>query len=80
MQAICKADIKSLILPQLTSKKKKNTWILYCLLYVLKESEVVTWKSSIKKVFLKIPQNTQENIFAKVSFAIKLLFGGLQLH
>ena len=77
MQAICKADIKSLILPQLTSKKK-NTWILYCLLYVLKESEVVTWKSSIKKVFLKIPQNAQE--IAEVSLAIKLLFGGLQLH
>ena len=45
--------------------------------YVLEESEVVAWKSSIKKVFLNIPQNSQENICAGVSFAIKLQAEGL---
>ena len=50
------------------------------LLYVLDESEVVARKSSIKMVFLKIPQNSQENICVVVSFAIKLQAGGLQLH
>ena len=40
--------------------------------YVLEESEVVAWKSFIKKVFLNIPQNLQENICAGVSFTKKL--------
>ena len=31
-------------------------------------------------VNLKIPQNSQENICAEVSFAIKLPAGGLKLH
>ena len=39
--------------------------------YVLEESEVVARKSSIKKVFLNIPQNSQENICARVSFEKK---------
>ena len=51
---------------------------LYTLL--LEESVVVAQKSSMKKVFLKIPQNLQENIYAGVSFAIKLQARGLQLH
>ena len=45
--------------------------------HVLKESEVVTRKSSIKEVFLNIPQNSQENIYTGVSFAIKLQAKGL---
>ena len=45
--------------------------------YVLEESEVVAWKSFIKKVFLNIPQNLQENICAGVSFIIKLQAEGL---
>ena len=45
--------------------------------YVLEESEVVTLKSSIKEVFLNIPQNSQENIYTGVSFAIKLQAEGL---
>ena len=28
--------------------------------YVVEESKVVAWKSSMKKVFLNIPQNSQE--------------------
>ena len=48
--------------------------------YVLEELEVVAWKCSIKKVFLNIPQNSQENSSAGVSFAIKPQAGGLQLH
>ena len=35
-------------------------------------SEAVIWSSSVKKVFLKISQNSQENNFARVSFLIKL--------
>ena len=45
--------------------------------YVVEESEVVAWKSSMKKVFLNIPQNSQENICAGVFFAIKLQAEGL---
>ena len=46
-----------------------------------------TWRVSssrpeefYEKGVLKIPQNLQENIYAGVSFAIKLQAGGLQLH
>ena len=60
--------------------KKKNTWTSFYLLYALEESEVVTWMSSLKKVFLKIPLNSQENICAEVSFAIKPQAEDLQLH
>ena len=45
--------------------------------YVLEGSEAVAWKSSIKNVFLNIPQNLQENICAGVSFTIKLQAEGL---
>ena len=38
--------------------------------YLVEESEVVARNSSMKKMFLKIPQNSQENICAGVSFAI----------
>ena len=77
-----KVAIKSLILSQLISLwcLYYNIWTRFHQLYVLEQSEVVALKSSIKKVFLKIPQNSQENICAEVSFAIKLQAGGLQLH
>ena len=54
--------------------------IFISIFYVVKESEVVAGKSSIKKAFLKTPQNSKENTYAGVSFAIKLQAGGLQLH
>ena len=34
--------------------------------------EAVTWRCSVKKVFLEIWQNSQENTCARVSFLIKL--------
>ena len=34
--------------------------------------EAVSWKCSVKKVFLKISQNLQKNTFAKVTLLIKL--------
>ena len=37
-------------------------------------------RCSVKKVFLEISQNSQENICAKVSFLIKLQASGLQLY
>ena len=33
-----------------------------------------------KKVFLEIPQNSQENAFARVSFLLKLQASGLRLY
>ena len=47
---------------------------------ILEAPEVAARKSSMKKVFLKIPQNFQENICAEVSFTVKLQAGGPQLH
>ena len=44
------------------------------------EPEVVTWRSSIKKVLLKILHKSQRNICAGVSFLIKIQAGGLQLY
>ena len=50
------------------------TYDLYTfLLTLLEKSEVVARKSSIKKVFLKIPQNLQENVGSRVSFCNKAL-------
>ena len=49
--------------------------------YILKtrdNSEVVVSRCSVKKVFLKISQNSQKNTFARVSFLIKLQVSGLQ--
>ena len=40
--------------------------------YALEKSEEVARKSSIKQVFLNIPQNSQENICVGVSFTLKL--------
>ena len=36
--------------------------------------EAVARRCSVKKVFLEISQNSQENTFARVSFLIKLTF------
>ena len=35
-------------------------------------SEAVAWRCSVENVFLEIPQNSQENTCARVSFLIKL--------
>ena len=43
-------------------------------------SEAVTRKCSVKKLFLKMSQNSQENACARVSFEIKLQALGLQLY
>ena len=44
------------------------------------ESEPATRKSSVKKVFLAVSLNSQENNCDRVSFLIKLEAWGLQLH
>ena len=54
------------------SGMNSNIWTRFYLLYVLEESEVVARKSSLKKMYLKILQYSQENIFTRS--------GGLQLH
>ena len=38
--------------------------------YLYSVAEAVTWKCSVKKVFLEISQNLQENTSARVSFLI----------
>ena len=40
--------------------------------YLIYSSEAVTQRCSVKKVFLEISQNSQENTCARVSFLIKL--------
>ena len=41
-------------------------------------SEAVAWRCSVKKVFLEILQNSQENTCARVSFLIKLQVSGCE--
>ena len=45
-----------------------------------KTTEAVNRKCSVKKVFLKISQNSQENTCARISFLIKLQVSGVQLY
>ena len=73
-KTIFKVHIKSLILPKLISLwcLYYNIWTRFYLLYVLEESKVVARKSFFKKVLWKVPQNSQENICTRVSFAITL--------
>ena len=42
--------------------------------------ETVVQRCSVKKLFLEITQNSQENACARVSFLIKLKAPGLQLY
>ena len=42
--------------------------------------EAVAQRYSVKKVFLEIRQNSQENTCTRVSFSIKLQASGLQLY
>ena len=56
----------------------------YLLLEKLKNcilnTEVVAWRCSVKKVFLEISENSQENTCARVSFLIKLQASDQQLY
>ena len=51
------------------------------MLYYVKYNvpEVVVQRCSVKKLFLKISQNSQESNFPRVSFLIKLQASGLRL-
>ena len=44
------------------------------------ETEAVAQSCPVKKVFLEISQNSQENTFARASFLIKLQAWDLQLY
>ena len=46
--------------------------IYLSLKYIWYVLEAVTQRCSVKKVFLEISQNSQENTFARVSFLIKM--------
>ena len=41
------------------------------MIYLLRKTEAVAQRCSVKKVFLEISQNSQENTCARVSFLIK---------
>ena len=78
-KTIFKVDIKSQILPELIS-----LWCLYYNIWTRFYLLLCTWRvrsscleEIYKTVFLNIPQNSQENICAGVSFAIKLQAEGL---
>ena len=60
----------------------KVTCRLYKKLPLLKGNvtEAVARRCSVKKVFLEISQNSQENTCARVSFLTKLQTQGLQLY
>ena len=49
---------------------KKNSWGITN--YWNQSIKAVAWRCSVKKVFLEISQNSQENTSARVSFLIKL--------
>ena len=42
-------------------------------------TEAVAWRCSVKKMFLEISQNSQENVCARVLFLIKLHASDLQI-
>ena len=70
-------DIKSQIFLELISLwcLYYNIWTRFIYFYVLEEPEVVARKSSMKMVFLNIPQNSLGNICTRVSFVTKLQAG-----
>ena len=50
------------------------------LVFIICGTKAITWKSSLRKVFLKILENSEENIFAGVSFSKGCRSSGLQLY
>ena len=66
---------------------KKKVWTAHiCSLLSISDSnhnataEAISQRCSVKKVFLEISQNSQENTSARVSFLSKLQASGLQLY
>ena len=57
-----------------------SQWIKLIKFTILIPIEVVVQSCSVKKVFLKISQNSRENTSARVYFLIKLQAWGLQLY
>ena len=54
---------------------RKSCWQILkesCFLFLVHITEAVVWKSSAKRVLLKISQNPQENTSARAFFKIKL--------
>ena len=76
---LCKGKLKEGIcsIETLCGKLREGICSIETLCGKLKEAVSQRW--SVKKVFLKILQNSQENTCARVSFLIKLLVWGLQL-
>ena len=54
--------------------------LFWILIRTKAQGEAVTQRRSVKKVFLEVSQNSQENTCARVSFLIKLQASDLQLY
>ena len=52
------------------SSKRKNCFLVFMYNFLVSISEAVTRRCSVKKVFLEISQNSQENTCARASFLI----------
>ena len=63
-------DIFACIIPRINYHQRNGS----------QHTEAVAWRCSVKKVFLEISQNSQENLCAKFFFLIKLQAWGLQLY
>ena len=51
-----------------TFRQQVNNFLLLCPFTVFEQTEAVVHRGSVKKVFLKISQNSQENICARFCF------------
>ena len=63
---------RNLILRKLFTNCSGNFKKIHSKRYVQEATEAVTWCVLLEKMFLKISQNSQENICTRVSFLIKL--------
>ena len=83
--------MKQLVTVELLFVFSKTTWpnvsgvsgeteLIFLVSFSSQQSEAVARTYSVKKVFLKISQNSEENTCTRVSFLIKLKASGLQLY
>ena len=75
----CKADVNVWGWCEF-SFRRKLIKKFYFLVYIFEYIEAVVRRSSVKKVFLEISLNSQENSCGRVSFLIKLQTWGPQLY
>ena len=72
--------VKVLNIPLLSIKKLPIILKLVFRIQFSKQQKQSSWSVLLKKVFLKISQNSEENICARVYFLIKLQGSGVELY